>query len=1099
MLFKLFNPRANPTVKQSLFVISYWLKLAFIITFSIALVACQSTEQNGNSTRKTLADLANEQASIEIDSITLSRSQRASKLAELYQTILTLEPDLEVRAQIEYRLVQMNTQAYELIDDEALTDVQGLQKSDEALNALVLSYQDLITRFPERSDNEWMQYQLAKALDLQGKSKESLRQMEALLAKYPDSQYSAELHFRRGDIYYNFQAYPAALQAYSSVSNAASTAESNETYYVNSRYMSAWVLFKLNRLAQADIEFVSLLDYLVDQEYMQHYQGDFSFDKLDPRYASLVADIQRVLSISLSQQQQSTSLVSLIEQQQGLTNVKLYRHILFKNLADFLISNELKYDAELAYKAYITMAPNTLWAARYSLALLELLEQQGKYSASRALKQNYVKQFGLNSTFWQKAHAAKGNENLTQHEINNEILPNLLRFSYQHSRRLYANAQRLTAKNKRRKAFVDTSLALATYLKLAKLPQANYQNNKPTLSKSLLADELLFADANFEARQYQQALSTYQLIAYKKEFIVTLAASGSSRQKSSKVTTPITFYPKPVNTSELADKAMDKLRLEAAYATTLTTRAMLKVGKVKATDSLHTVGLSDEQQVLLLTRNQLDQLFVASYPKDSRVLTLATQAAQYAYSAKDYRAVKYYSDFILQHHLVIPIDSHAQAAASTKKAYVPITLTKLNKLALKQVRIASQLQANSLYQQKHYVQAEAAYQLALAYVANTNVTSTNRATSNKIQMKKRKEMRELLASCIYFQAQGLVKEQPLLAVQDYLRVGKVVPESSYRLNAEFDAGNILLAQKQWRQGIKVLSDFKKRYPSHEYSRSISAKLANAYEQTQQWQLAAAQLLAMISGPESVGFSDELKREAQYTAAEYYQKAGNTDKALATYRTYAHKYPKPFVVAQEVRSKLSEFYQQQKDTNKQYFWYRKIVKYHDITLRNSANSITARAEYLASYAALGLGKAHQQTFTWTKLKLPLNKSLKRKQAAMKSAIEYYQKVLSYQMAEFVPQASFNLATMYGLLASDIMSSERPNDLDELALEEYELLLEDIAIPFEDKAIEIHTNNAQRAWQNVFDAWVEQSFNALAELDSAQYNKQERASNAIQEIY
>ncbi len=1099
MLFKL----VNPIVKQALFVISSGLRLAFITVFSIALVACQSTEQNGNSTRKTLADLANEQASIEIDSITLSRSQRASKLAQLYQTILTLEPDLEVRAQIEYRLVQMNTQAYELIDDEAFTDVQGLQKSDEALNALVLSYQDLITRFPERSDNEWMQYQLAKVLDLQGKSKESLRQMEALLAKYPHSQYGAELHFRRGDIYYNFQAYPAALQAYSSVSNAASTAENNEIYYVNSRYMSAWVLFKLNRLAQADIEFISLLDYLVDQEYMQHYQDDFSFDKLGPRYASLVADVQRVLSISLSQQQQSTSLVSLIKQQQGLTNLKLYRHILFKNLADFLISNELKYDAELAYKAYITMAPNTIWAARYSLTLLELLEQQGKYSASRALKQNYVKQFGLNSTFWQKAHAAKGNESLTQHEINNEILPNLLRFSYQHSRRLYANAQRLTAKNKRRKAFVDTSLALATYLELAKLPQANYQKNKPKLSKSLLADELLFADANFEAQQYQQALSTYQLIAYKKEFIVTLAASGSSSQESSKASytasTPLIFHPKPVNTTGLADKAIDKLRLEAAYATTLTTRAMLKVGKVKATDSLHTVGLSDEQQVLLLTRNQLDQLFVASYPKDSRVITLATQAAQYAYSAEDHRAVKYYSDFILQNHLVIPIDSHASAAASTKKAYVPIKLTKLNKLALKQVQIASQLQANSLYQQKHYVQAEAAYQLALAYVANTNVTSSNGATSNKIQMKKRKEMRELLASCIYFQAQGLVKEQPLLAVQNYLRVGKVVPESSYRLNAEFDAGNILLAQKKWRQSIEVLSDFKKRYPSHEYSRSISAKLANAYESTEQWQLAAAQLLAMISGPESLGFSDELKREAQYTAAEYYQKAGNTDKALATYRTYAHKYPKPFVVAQEVRLKLSEFYQQQKDTNKQYFWYRKIVKYHDITLRNSTSSITARAEYLASYAALGLGKAHQQTFTWTKLKLPLNKSLKRKQSAMKSAIEYYQKVLSYQMAEFVPQASFNLATMYGVLASDIMSSERPNDLDELALEEYELLLEDIAIPFEDKAIEIHTNNAQRAWQNVFDAWVEQSFSALAELDPAQYKKQERASNAIQEIY
>lgn len=1073
-----------------------WLKLVYIASFAIVLVGCQSTEHKEGSTRKTLADLANEQGHIEIKSISLSRSQRASKLAKLYQSILTLEPDVEVRAQIEYRLVQMNTQAYDLIDEQDLSDVQALQQSDEALNVLILSYQDLIKRFPERSDNEWMQYQLAKALDLQGKSKESLRQMEVLLAKYPHSQYGAELHFRRGDIYYNFQEYPAALQAYSSVSKVASTAANNDRYYINSRYMSAWVLFKLNRLAEADIEFISLLDYLVAQEKWQVYQSDFSFDKLDSRYASLVTDVQRVLSISLSQQQQAKSLVALTKQQQGLTHLKLYHHILFKNLADFLISNELKYDAELTYQAYISIAPDTIWAARYSLALMELFKEQGKYSASRTLKQNYVKQFGLNSTFWQKAHAALGNENLTRHEVNEEILPNLLGFSYQHSRRLYANAQGFKAKNKRRKAFVETSLALATYLELAKLPQANYQQNKPKLSKGLLADELLFADANFEAQQYQQALTTYQVIAYEKVLKVNLQNNDahSSLLFNNKVAS---------KTAKVTDKAQARLRREAAYAATLTSRAMLKVAKVKITDTLRTLGLSDEQKVLLLTRNQLDQLFVVNYPKDARVLTLATQATQYAYSAKDHQAVKYYSDFILQSHSVIPsVTLASEKQASAKQNYASLNstnLAKLTKTALKQVQIASQLQANSFYQQKYYAKAENAYQVALVYVANTNANNTNVTNTNKAQRKKRKEIRELLASCIYFQAQGLAQEQPLLAVKDYLRVGKVVPESSYRLNAEFDAGNILLAQKKWRQGIQVLTDFKKRYPSHKYSRSISAKLAKAYENTGQWQLAAAQLLAMINGTEAVGFSDELKREAQYTAAEYYQKAGNTDKALSTYRTYAHKYPEPFVVAQEVRLKLSEFYQQKKESNKQYFWYRKIVKSHDKQVRNSASIITARAEYLASFAALGLGKAHQQTFTWAKLKLPLNKSLPRKQSAMKSAIEYYQKVLSYQLAKFVPQASFNLATMYSQLASDIMSSERPKDLDELALEEYDFLLEDIAIPFEDKAIEIHSNNAQRAWQNIYDSWVEKSFDALAELDPGQYNKQERTSHVIQTIY
>ncbi len=1068
--------------RLSLFSLLTVMKLIFITVSSLILIACQSTSEPADTSRKTLADLAREQENIEIESIRLSKSQRASKLAQLYQTILTLEPDNEVRAQIEYRLVQMNTQAFELMDAEGVTGGQALDNSEQALAKLIISYQDLITRFPERSDNEWMQYQLAKALDLQGKSKDSLRQMEILLAKYPHSQYAAELHFRRGDIYYNFQEYPAALDAYKS----ATTADNNEHYYVNSRYMSAWVLFKLNRLAQADVEFITLLDYLVSQEKQLFSHRNFSFEKLNPRYASLVSDVQRVLSISLSQQQQASSLVALTKQQESLTQLNLYRHILFKNLAEFLVSNELKYDAELTYQSYITLAPTSIWAARYSVALLTLQQQQGKYSAARRLKQLYVKQFGLNSRFWQEIQDDKITPITDKQEAEQEVLPNLVRFSYQHSRRLYVDAQQIKPGNKRKNAFAKTAQSFATYLALVKLEQANYQKNKPKLSKSILDDEMLFADANFEAQQFQRALSTYQQIAYNKELVFSLEDIAATK--------PLSFGSKRVDgvsqldsTNKAMTQAEADIRLEAAYATTLTARAMLRQAKVKTAKTLHSEDLNEQQRLLLITRNQLDQLFVASYPKDARVLALATQAAQYAYLAKDYQAVKNYSDFVLNSHLsdyyTKDLSTNSFVINPAKKRPV------LTKKALKQVLIVSQLNANSLYQQKHYVSAEAAYQLALTFV-NKN---------NKSQRKKHAEMRELLASCIYFQAQGLVKEQPLLAVNDYLRVGKVVPESSYRINAEFDAGNILLAQHKWRQGIEVLIAFKKRYPKHEYSHSISAKLANAYENTKQWQLAAAQLLTMINAPEAAGFTNELKREAQYTAAEYYQKAGDTDQALLTYRTYAHKYPKPFVVAQEVRLKLSDFYQEKKDSNKQYFWYRKIVKYHEIELRKIANNITPRAEYLASFAALGLGKAHQQTFTWAKLTLPLNKSLQRKQAAMKSAIEYYQKVLTYQLAEFVPQASFNLATMYSLLANDIMSSERPSDLDELALEEYELLLEDIAIPFEDKAIEIHTNNAQRSWQNVFDAWVEQSFSALAELDPAQYNKKERTSEVIQAIY
>jgi hypothetical protein len=90
-------------------------------------------------------------------------------------------------------------------------------------------------------------------------------------------------------------------------------------------------------------------------------------------------------------------------------------------------------------------------------------------------------------------------------------------------------------------------------------------------------------------------------------------------------------------------------------------------------------------------------------------------------------------------------------------------------------------------------------------------------------------------------------------------------------------------------------------------------------------------------------------------------------------------------------------------------------------------------------------------------------------------------------------------MYRQLASDMMSSQRPGDLDELALEEYEILLEELAYPFEEKAIEIHISNTQRAWDDIIDQWIAKSFERLAQMSPALYQKQELTHEVIDAIH
>ena len=77
----------------------------------------------------------------------------------------------------------------------------------------------------------------------------------------------------------------------------------------------------------------------------------------------------------------------------------------------------------------------------------------------------------------------------------------------------------------------------------------------------------------------------------------------------------------------------------------------------------------------------------------------------------------------------------------------------------------------------------------------------------------------------------------------------------------------------------------------------------------------------------------------------------------------------------------------------------------------------------------------------------------------------------------------------------MESERPKNLGSEALEEYNILLEDQAYPFEEQAIALHETNAARVDSGMYDAWIGKSLQALAELVPGKYAKLERSMDYV----
>jgi glutathione S-transferase len=197
---------------------------------------------------------------------------------------------------------------------------------------------------------------------------------------------------------------------------------------------------------------------------------------------------------------------------------------------------------------------------------------------------------------------------------------------------------------------------------------------------------------------------------------------------------------------------------------------------------------------------------------------------------------------------------------------------------------------------------------------------------------------------------------------------------------------------------------------------------------------------------------------------------------------------------EAEFKIAQLYAELQDTKKRQYWLQRMIEAN----ASAGSQSSDRTKYLAASAANELADIPYKDFSSTPLTLPLKQSLQRKRAALDKALKAQEGVLAYGVAEFTTQASFRIADIYAQLSRDLMKSERPKDLDELALEQYDVLLEEQAYPFEEKAIAIHQANAARASKGVYDQWVKRSYEELARLLPARYKKSESVLEVSNEI-
>ena len=107
--------------------------------------------------------------------------------------------------------------------------------------------------------------------------------------------------------------------------------------------------------------------------------------------------------------------------------------------------------------------------------------------------------------------------------------------------------------------------------------------------------------------------------------------------------------------------------------------------------------------------------------------------------------------------------------------------------------------------------------------------------------------------------------------------------------------------------------------------------------------------------------------------------------------------------------------------------------------------------------------------------------------METLLKAYADAAEVGALDVTTQATFQTGALYQDFGAALMKSQRPKKLNKAELEQYNVMLEEQAFPFEEKAIELFETNARRTAAGVYDEWVRRSLAELARLKPVRYAK------------
>ncbi len=276
------------------------------------------------------------------------------------------------------------------------------------------------------------------------------------------------------------------------------------------------------------------------------------------------------------------------------------------------------------------------------------------------------------------------------------------------------------------------------------------------------------------------------------------------------------------------------------------------------------------------------------------------------------------------------------------------------------------------------------------------------------------------------------------------------------------------------KAIKAYERMINEQPNISFIDEVYVKLGLLYEKRENWLRASDNYLKLVSiRPES-----KLAPRALLNAGNCFEQLKLWSKAKQIYQQYANSYasinPDDYI---ESCYKIGEMSLNMKDEDSALKEFARTVQvYHELKRKNISVE-----EYLPAKAQFMIGEINFEKYQQVKLVPPLNVTLKKKKDLLQVVLQEYVTAGKFQVAEWTTASLYKTGLTFEDWADAFVNSPVPPELSDEEKQEYINGLQQQALPFRQKALEVYKANVASAQRsNIQNEWVEQSKQRMEQL-------------------